>query len=456
MHKAYKAWQNAARLRSRRLKFKRYTFGDQWGDIVTDASGFPVTEREASMALNYSPATNNIIRQLVKTVVGCYRSARKEAGDTDTRLIETDARTFEEYLISGCAIQRLSARHLDSDSQVVPEPVSPARFFIGSYSDLHASDVELLGQLHDLSLQQVLLRHSHGDRERAMAIKRLYESDYMQNRSRGERFLGESCNDTVDFYHADAGLCRVIEMWSLEPVERLRCHDEADGSFLHRPASDAQALRREQKRRAGAGMPPLNVRWELTTQWRCHFFAPTGEIIDSYTAPGHPYVFKFYPLIDGEIHSFVEDIIEQQRNINRLLTLNDRLLSTAAKGVLLFPENQLSRDMPLDVVADRWASPDGCVVYRGMPGMPGPQQMIASPGNLGVSAMVEQQMRLIAEVSGVSDAMRGATVHSSGSASLYDSEHRNSIAALADIFDSFGAFVSLRDSMLAGCLKTAS
>ncbi len=35
MHKAYKAWQNAARLRSRRLKFKRYTFGDQWGDIVT-------------------------------------------------------------------------------------------------------------------------------------------------------------------------------------------------------------------------------------------------------------------------------------------------------------------------------------------------------------------------------------------------------------------------------------
>ncbi len=40
----------------------------------------------------------------------------------------------------------------------------------------------------------------------------------------------------------------------------------------------------------------------------------------------------FYPMIDGEIHSFVEDIIDQQHNINWLMTLNDRMLSQAAKG----------------------------------------------------------------------------------------------------------------------------
>ena len=448
MQKAFLAWQQCGAMRTRRLRMKRYTFGDQWGDIVTDSFGAITTERQQRMKKGENPVTNNIIRQLVKTVVGCYRTSRKESGAKGATL-ETDARTFEEYLISGCAIQRVIAGNSGEQRMAAyPLPVSPARFFLGTHSGYTGDDVELVGELHDMSLKQVMMRHSHGDRNRALRIREIYSSEFMRNTSRPLRVTGESHNDTLDFYHADAGLCRLIEVWTLDTPERLRCHDEATGQFYFAPMSRHTSLLREQSRRRKKGTAPLHIRWELNTQWRCRFFAPTGELIDEYTAPGHPYIFRFYPLIDGEIHSFVEDVIEQQRNINRLLTLNDRILSTAAKGVLLFPDNQESRSMTIGEVAKNWAQPDGFVMYHGVPGLPGPQQLHSSPGNLGVSAMVDQQLKLISEVSGVTNALRGFNATGDGSAQLYRQRHDSALIALSDIFDSFDSFIALRDAKL--------
>lgn len=447
MQKAYIAWKCCDDLRERRLRLKRYTFGDQWGDITTGENGENVTERQLRMAKGENPVTNNIIRQLVKTVVGCYRSARKAAG-TESGILETDARTFEEYLISGCAIQRVIAERSCTGSGEMALPVSPARFFTGSLTGYGGNEVEIIGELHDLSLKQLMMRHSHGDRSRAMKIKEIYSSDYMRNMSRPIHMTGQSRNDNLDFYHAEAGLCRLIEVWSLDTAERLRCHDATTGSFFFAPVSRQASLLREQSRRKKSGKAPLNIRWELMPQWHCRFYASTGELIDEYTAPDHPYIFRFYPFIDGEIHSFVEDVVEQQRNINRLLTLNDRILATAAKGVLLFPDNQESRSMSVNQVADNWAQPDGFVMYHGIPGMPGPQQLYASPGNLGVSAMVDQQLKLLSEVSGVTGVLRGFTSTGDGSAQLYRQRQESALVALADIFDSFDSFVAMRDRKL--------
>ena len=98
-------------------------------------------------------------------------------------------------------------------------------------------------------------------------------------------------------------------------------------------------------RRTGRGAPLRGL--------RSRFGGAGGE----YPAQTHPFAFRFYPLIDGEIHSFVEDIIDQQRTINRLLTLNDRMLAVSAKGVLMFPDNQLSQSMPIEIVQENWARP---------------------------------------------------------------------------------------------------
>ncbi|MBD4337832.1 hypothetical protein GUH15_17580, partial [Xanthomonas citri pv. citri] len=77
---------------------------------------------EYSRVCGRTPQTNNIIRQLVKTIVGRFRAMLREdvaprtpSGGmmsqqemAETRRInaldEIDARMLEEFLISGCAI----------------------------------------------------------------------------------------------------------------------------------------------------------------------------------------------------------------------------------------------------------------------------------------------------------------------------------------------------------------
>ncbi len=52
------------------LRLKRYTYGDQWSDPVRLPSGLTVSEGEAAGNGGERPMTNNLIRQLVKSVVG--------------------------------------------------------------------------------------------------------------------------------------------------------------------------------------------------------------------------------------------------------------------------------------------------------------------------------------------------------------------------------------------------
>ena len=175
---------------------------------------------------------------------------------------------------------------------------------------------------------------------------------------------------------------------------------------------------------------------------------PDGQVIDEYAARRHPFVFRFYPLIDGEVHSFVEDIVDQQRNINRLLTLNDRLLAVSAKGVLLFPDNQISPSMPLDIVQENWAAPDGVVLYRGMAGVQPPQQIVNNGSKFGVDHLIDGQMKMLQEVSGVNGAMRGQDPASGTTASLYADQRRGAAVALNDLVRTFEAFLDERDKIL--------
>lgn len=441
VRRAREAWLAGARLRDRRLRFKRYTFGDQWCDLVADANGVLRREDELVKMINHHPATNNIIRPLVKTVTGYYRSRQK----ADSENGELDSRTFEEFLISGCAVQRVDR---GQGERVTATAVSVPRFFLTPAGDPGDNGVELLGELHDMTLKQAVMRYSHGSRAKAEWIKRVLENDGARElmvTAPGRR-LGESINDGIDFGRAPSGMYRVIEVWSLDTRERLRCHDRRTGRFYYAQLQEAGAINAENRRRRKQACEGVDTRWELTAEWRCRMLSVNGEVLEEYTAERHPYVWLFYPMIDGEIHPFVEDIIEQQRNVNRLLTLNDRILSTAAKGVLLFPENQEARLMSIDEAVDNWTSPDGVVVYKAMAGLPGPQQVVTSPGNLGIHSMVEQQLRLIENVSCVGGTLRGNSLD--GNTNYYDTRHDSALMALADTFDTFKAFTERRDLLM--------
>ena len=124
-------WDNMSQFRLDRERNKRYTYGDQWGDKIKVEGRFRdewMTEEEYIKSEGNVPLKNNLIRRLVKNVLGVYRSQSKEpictARDRDeqklgetmstilqcnmqmNRMSEVYARSMEEYLISGFIVHR--------------------------------------------------------------------------------------------------------------------------------------------------------------------------------------------------------------------------------------------------------------------------------------------------------------------------------------------------------------
>ncbi len=412
--RARRSWESARNLRTRRMRHKNYTYGRQWGDNITTSNGQTMTELQLLRRLGHNPTTYNLLRPLVNAVIGHYR--RDIAPQRAGRLLDNDMRTFEEFLISGCAVQRMSFERRPHGDGPWADMVSPARFFISDISDSRGDSAELLGVIHDMTLTRILMKFSHGDRRKAQRLRQLFDMHApAQSDTAAPDSIGLSANDNIDFDTPRPGRLRVYEVWTLECSET----------------------------------PRSSGRWQLNPLWHCRYLLPSGDLIDHYTAPSHPFVMCFYPVIDGEIHSFVEDIIDHQRHINRLLTLHDRFIATAAKGVLLFPDNQCSPMMPIDSAMANWKTTDGVVVYTAKPGLPGPQQVSTSMGSLGIEGIIDSHLRLLQESSGVDGALRGRDITGNVSASLYKDRRDGASTALADLTATFTDFLDRRDTLLA-------
>ncbi len=448
IEQAKEVWKKWEPLRRNRLRLKKYTFGEQWADKVrTDECG-TMSEKDMMMRTGHHPATCNMILPAVTAIVGHYRKKIVAQNAKLPPHIETDCAALQEFLISGCAIQRLSVENRDgTDSKLWADNVSPANFFVDHAGALSPHRAQLLGQLHDMSLMHILLRFSRGNRRSAARLRDIFDRETAVETfvSRPSAGVGESVNDNVSFASSSLpGTMRVVEVWTLECGESTVCLDPETGT-IEEFAHDDDSLNRRNSRRRRKGLKPLQRSWSLVPKWHCRFLTAAGTTLYEYYADSHPYVYAFYPLVDGEIHSMVEDLIERQRHINRLLTLNDRILASSAKGVLLFPENQTSPAMPVQAVADNWAAPDGIVLYRAMPGMPGPQQMVGGPANFGVVSMLQTDLTLFRDISGVSEALRGQAVSSNTGAELYSRQQEGASTAIAYQLGTFESFVARRD-----------
>ncbi len=192
LHNAYKAWCQASQLRSKRLRNKRFTYGDQWNDTMPTASGGTISEYELYARGGTPPQTNNLIRQMVKTIVGRYRTefinGNTPANENVARvhrfnqLDELDSRALEEFLISGTAVQRIDPCLDMWQRQARVTNVNLNTFFINAIEDPLARDCELVGQLHDMSLAQLTRLLAQGSRDKARWIRRIYSSNSSNDR----------------------------------------------------------------------------------------------------------------------------------------------------------------------------------------------------------------------------------------------------------------------------------
>lgn len=456
LHAAYQAWNAAAGLRRSRNRNKRFTYGQQWIDVTIDARGNAITDWQRYNSDSATPVTNNVLRQLVKTIVGRFRSqfldakhARQlkrplqlayEANDIQ----ELDSRALEEFLISGCVVQRVEPS-LESSTPVVTN-VNLNKFFINAINDPMGRDCEIIGQLHDLSLPALMQRLAQGSRRKAAWLRRVYAEQSQALVAQFATSIGADSQSSTSFWTPSSpGKCRAIEIWTLDSHEVLRCTDVHTAQVSVLPYSSPEA-------RQARHNPDLNTQWAIAKQWQCRWFSPTGVLLAQYDSPwqhhSHPFAVKFYPLTDGEVHGFIEDVIDQQKFINRLITLLDHIMASSAKGVLLYPDTALPEGYSWTDVKRIWHSSNGIIPYTPGATDAKPQQISKNNTNIGAFEMINLQTSLLDKISGVNGALQGQCVNTGGSVNLYRAQADNATIALSDIFGTFNAFRSHRDALI--------
>lgn len=471
-------WNQMEDFRKDRERNKRYTYGFQWDDKIC-VDGETMTEEEYIKRQGNVPLKNNLIRRLVKSVLGVYRSQSKEptctARDRDeqklgetmstilqcnmqlNRMTEVYARTMEEFLISGFIVHRKSYGWRNGKEDCWTDYVQPNNFFIdNNMRDFRGWDVSVLGEIHDISFGQLCeqFASSPEDYRRLRDIyKWAAKKEYIA--SYAERF-GYSRLENYDFlFTSEPGRCRVIEVWRKEQKPRYRCHDYQNGDIFKIDVEDYQkcvvAVNDERIEMAkSVGMPEEEVplvkaTWFIDDYWYFYYLSPFGDILKEGETPyehdSHPYVFKAYPFIDGEIHSFVADVIDQQRYTNRLITLYDWIMRASAKGVLLMPEDCLPDGVSIDDIAESWAEFNGVIVYRPSKNGRVPEQVANNSTNIGIAELLNIQLKFFEDISGVTGALQGKPGFSGESAAHFQQQTQNATTTLLDLLECFSGFV---------------
>lgn len=471
-------WSQMDDFRKDRERNKRYTYGFQWDDKIC-VDGKIMTEEEYIKSQGNIPLKNNLIRRLVKSFLGVYRSQMKEptctARDRDeqklgetmsvilqcnaqlNRMSEVHARSVEEFLISSFIVHRKSYGWRNGKEDCWTDYVQPNNFFIdNNMRDFRGWDVSVLGEIHDISFGQLCEQFASSPEE-YKKLREIYQlasrKDYIA--SQAARF-GYSRLDNYDFLFTNVpGRCRVIEVWRKEQKPRYRCHDFQNGDIFKIDIEDYEtsvvAVNKERLQVAkGVGMPEdevplIQATWFVDDYWYFYYLSPFGHILREGETPyehgSHPYVFKAYPFIDGEIHSFVADVIDQQRYTNRLITLYDWIMRASAKGVLMMPEDCLPDSVSINDIADSWAAFNGIILYKPSKSGKVPEQVANNSTNIGITELLSLQLKFFEDISGVSGALQGKPGFSGESAAHYNQQTQNATMTLLDLLESYSSFV---------------
>lgn len=471
-------WNQMEQFRKDRQRNKRYTYGSQWDDMIC-VDGKSMTEEEYIKQQGNVPLKNNLIRRLVRNVLGVYRSQSKEptctARDRDeqklgetmstilqcnmqlNRMNEVFARTMEEFLISGFIVHRKSYGWRNGKEDCWTDYVQPNNFFIdNNMRDFRGWDVSCLGEVHDVSFGQLCEQFAESP-EDYQKLKDIYKwaarKEFLANYA--ERFGYSRLNNYDFLFTSEPGRCRVIEVWRKEQKPRYRCHDYQNGDIYKIEEEDFEKevtlINAQRMQMAEAtGMPPEEVplvkaTWFMDDYWYFYYLSPFGDILKEGETPfehgSHPYVFKAYPFIDGEIHSFVADVIDQQRYTNRLITLYDWIMRASAKGVLLMPEDSLPDGVSMEDIAESWAEFNGVIVFKPSKSGQIPHQVANNSTNIGITELLNLQLKFFEDISGVNGALQGKPGYAGTSAAKYNQETQNATMSLLDMLECFSYFV---------------
>lgn len=479
-------WNRLAEFRRERARNIRYKNGDQWGDTVRDPdTGGTMREDELLSSKGRVPLKHNFIQQFMRNIEGQMLSnpsksivvarAKDNAalGDMLTNTLQAchqlnktdrlDIAVMEELLLSGvaCMKTRYTFWSTKNRSDGRLDMVGANRLFFNTdVEDPRLFDLRRIGEIHDYTMDELIgnFAATPGDAE---ALREIYAHCYDRAETyRGRDVTKEKKIDTF-LVPEDNSKCRVFEVWQKSGRWVTYVHDYADGTeqITELSLSQIETINAERLAQGAAlGMDPDSIALIYAERkyeyyWQVKFLTPNGICIRSmetpYTHEEHPYSFAVMPMTDGAIRGVMNDLIDIQRYINRLIVMIDFIMGASAKGVLLVPEDCIPDGMTPDDFATEWVKGNGVVVYKpGKNGIDMPKQISANSTNIGAWDMLKLEMNLLQQVSGISGAVQGHTPRANTPSSLYAQEAQNSTLNYRIVFDAFRAFKQDRDEKL--------
>lgn len=487
LYEAKAAWDALDGFRKKSRRYRDYYFGRQWGDLIPNPEKEDrkyITEEENIIRQGKTPLKNNMLRQLGKAIIGQFAGRISEpivvTSDRDEQTLgemvtvvlqqnyvanelkELDKRTLERLIISGVVCGKVTHgyNYEKQRKDTWVESINPNYlFWDAAASDPRLWDLNLIGEIHESRIEDVVSAFAT-DKATEEVIRDIYANPGDYTHPTLENLTSEKVDNSDFLCPADPNLCRVIEVWRRESKERYLCHDWASGKLYKIEANEHAEIEKENKKRIAIAkengldeddVALIDCERFIDRYWYARWLTPYGDVLREFESPyahgSHPYTLAIYPNYDGEVHSFVEDILDQQRYINRLITMYDFIMGASAKGVLMIPDYMLE-DKTVEEFADEWVRFNGVITYKAKPGYPMPQQISSNSTSIGAMEMLQMQLQLMTEISGISGALQGKQAKSGTASSLYAQESQNSANNLIDILTTFNSFRENRDKKM--------
>lgn len=487
-------WESLSDFRERSMRAFRYYSGDQWSDEIVTENG-TMTEEYYISSQGKVPLKQNIMRQIGKNLLGQYLTnptvpiinARAREEQSASEMVSNalqcayetnmgpllDARMFEQFMLCGLPIQKIRYRYWEERGleDVWLENINAHKIaFTNRIYDPRMHELDMIGEIIDTTIDNIVSTFAKNeDDEKYLRDTYAIRRDEYPGWTRNQGLTEWDVRDIDFFVPLDANIARLYEIWYKSGEWRYKVHDPVDGTVrVYQDRKEIDVINEERRilgKEQGIPfeeIPFLGVYNPQTEKfiydeyyyqpWKVKYLTPYGDCLyeayaeNIYDHREHPYVLLPYPLLNGRVWGVMEDVIDQQRYINRLIILLDFIVSASAKGVLLIFEDQLPDGVTPEQFGKEWVKFNGVIVIK-RGNTPGdlPKQLTSNAVPGGLMEMMTIQMKLVQEISGVNNALQGIQPQSGTPAARYAMEATNSSLNNLDLMTSFSKFKQMRD-----------
>ncbi len=481
--RAEAAWMAQAETRKEWLRNLRYVRGDQWSDYVEDENGERVLERNRIAARTGGVALqNNHLIKIVNTLMGIYsRSAtmpvcfaRQENADAKSQMMTRALKTnwdnnemkdllegeFFQMIVGGTSIVKEVWAEQDGidDSYTYKVDLGHA-FWEAEGTDPRHWDISMIGEFRDYTIGELAatFAESEYDYNQLLEIYKPYLNQLATIHKTRNDYSEGSWN-----YPMTTNLCRVYEIWTKEHKPGIRCKDimNTEQPLYHIDPRDLPNIQAENERRIALGreqgiadddIPLIEYKgkglgYKIYEYWHYWALTPDGRILVDYDSPfehgSHPYTIKMHLYANGRTTPFISCIIDQQRYINRLITLNDLLINSSIKSLKMIPIDLIPKGMSTREFARQAVELDNWVFYEPQNRMTNaePKVITQNATNIGIHELLQVQLSSINDITNVHGALQGKAPNAGTSAQLYLMESQNATTSIATLLNKFSRF----------------